>query len=193
MGDPLHARDRERPEPTVLRVVDREAAVQADARREAEAAVADVMLREEGKAQQRAEREARLGRTRRDPRKALALLALSAFNLYVWLGDPQWLRFDPPPAPTYDYYVKGWQMALAMQADRIEAYRASKGIAPRSPREAGEPVRGVEYSRRGATSYTLAAGNGPSRVTYDSCADSTARPSLRLLLTQVVGPAGRAR
>lgn len=185
-------RDRE-PEPVDLRLVDREAERQAAAKREAEQAVAAVMQREEVKARLRMDREARLGRVKRDPRKALALLALSAFNLYVWLGDPEWLRFTPPPAPTYDYYVKGWQMAVAMQADRIETYRATKGVAPADPREAGQPVRGVTYTRRGAAAYTLAAGEGRARVTYDSSADSTARPTLRRLLTQAVGPTGRAR
>jgi len=190
MSEPLRAHE---PEPEASHAVDREAVRQAAAQREAEQAVADVMQREEVKSRLRAEREARMGRVRRDPRKALVLLALSAFNLYVWLGDPQWLRFATPPPPTYDYYVKGWQMAVAMQADRIETYRARQGIAPRDPREAGQPVRGVTYTRRGATAYALAAGEGRARVTYDSLADSTVRPSLRALLTHAVGPTGRAR
>lgn len=170
-----------------------EAQAHERARREAEAAVADVMVREAAKAHARDQAEARRARHRRDPRKALLLLSLCAINAYLWLGDPEWLRFDVPPAPTYEYYVKGWEMAVAMQAERIETYRASKGIAPRSPREAGQPVRGVAYERRGSSDYRLAAGEGARRVTFDSKADSTRRPLLRRLLTQTAGPSGRAR
>ena len=172
---------------------DPEAEAQARARLEAEAAVADVMARERIKAQRRAEAEARLRGRVRDLRRPLLLLSLCAFNAYVWLGDPQWLRFEGPPMPTYEYYVKGWEMAVAMQAERIETYRASKGVAPESPREAGPPVRGVEYQRVGASEYALAAGSGRERVRYDSSADSLRRPSVRRLLARTAGPAGKAR
>lgn len=172
---------------------DPEAEAHARARREAEAAVADVMVREETKARQREAAESRRRGTRRDPRKGLLLLALCGFNAYLWLGDPEWIRFDVPPAPTYEYYVKGWEMAVAVQAERIEGYRAQKGVAPATPHEAGPPVRGVEYRRLGDSDYALAAGTGRARITYDSKADSLARRPLRRLLTQAAGPAGRAQ
>lgn len=180
-------------EPLRMRSDDPEAEAQARSRLEAEAAVADVMEREGVKAQRRAEVEARRRGHVRDLRRPLLLLSLCAFNAYVWLGDPQWLRFDGPPMPTYDYYVKGWEMAVAMQAERIETYRASKGVAPESPREAGPPVRGVEYQRVSASEYALAAGSGRERVRYDSSADSLRRPSVRQLLARTAGPAGKAR
>lgn len=172
---------------------DREAEARARSRQEAEAAVAEVMEREGVKAQRRSEVEARRRGRVRDLRRPLLLLALCAFNAYVWLGDPPWLRFDGPPMPTYDYYVKGWEMAVAIQAERIETYRASKGVAPESPLEAGPPVRGVTYQRLGASDYALAAGSGRARVRYDSSADSLRRPSVRQLLSRTAGPAGKAR
>ncbi len=180
-------------EPLRVRSIDAEAEAHDQARLEAEAAVADVMVNEEAKAKVRAANEVRLRGGKRDLRKPLLLLTLCAFNAYIWFADPAWLKFDVPRAPTYDYYVNGWKMAVAMQAERIETYRASKGLAPPSPREAGQPVRGVSYQRRGASDYQLAAGEGSARITYDSSADSVARPSLRGVLTRITGPAGSVR
>ena len=136
-------------------------------RAEAERAVFEVLERVE---QKRAAIE--LAEAKRAPRrmhvKELLLLALCAFNLYVWLGDPPWLRLPPPPTPNFQYYADGYRVAVALQRERIEAFRLKHGRLPLTVSQAGAPIEGVDFQPADSLAYLLLAGEGPSRVVYDS-------------------------
>lgn len=134
---------------------------------EAEAAVAAVMGHVAQKAA-RAERQAVHASARPRPLKPLLLLGLAALNLYLWLGDPQWLRFKGPPMPTYQYYQDGYRMAAYIQAQRVEDFRRRAGRLPQRVEEVRNPVRGVSYTRVSPTQYQVTAGRGQARVVYDS-------------------------
>jgi hypothetical protein len=134
---------------------------------EAEAAVAAVMGHVAQKAA-RAERQAARASARPRPLKPLLLLGLAALNLYLWLGDPQWLRFQGPPLPTYQYYQDGYRMAAYLQAERVEEFRRRAGRLPQRVEEVRNPVRGVSYTRVSSSQYQVSAGHGQARVMYDS-------------------------
>jgi hypothetical protein len=144
------------------------------ARREAEAAVLELMASEADKAERRADAERRrLGR-RPAPLRAALLLALLAGNAYLWFGKPSWLTFKGPPAPPLEFYADSWRTAVYLQGQRIDEYRRAKGRAPERASEAGRPVRGVEYARLGDREYQLAAGRGEQRVVFHSASDTLA-------------------
>jgi hypothetical protein len=125
------------------------------------------MRREGEKAAARAALEQR--RRRPVPLKAILLGSLLALNLYLWLGDPEWLRFREPSAPSIDYYQNSWKLAVVLQRQRIEEYRKETGAIPANARQAGQPVHGVQYTPIDRSStYELAAGAGPSQVVYRS-------------------------
>ena len=140
------------------------------AREQAEAAVGDVMRREDEKA---AKREALESRKRNaPPLKLLLLLALILFNGYAWFGSPEWLRFREPELPAPSYYASSWKIAVFLQRQRIEEYRRVKGCVPVSAQQAGQPVAGVRYTPIERTNYQLAAGAGEAQVVYHSATDS---------------------
>lgn len=134
---------------------------------EAEAAVAAVMRREVTKAERLAAAE---GRSRRKPKRArVALLAaLLLFNGYLWVGNPEWLAWHEPPAPSIDYYQNSYKMAVWLQRQRIEEYRHEKQALPKVARQAGPPVRGVRYTPLAPDVYMLEAGKGLRMVVYTS-------------------------
>ncbi len=157
---------------------------------EAEAAVGAVMTHVAVKAAQVVKQQER-AKARPKPIKAVVLLALIGLNLYLWLGDPKWLHFNPPPPPTYQYYQDGWKMAAYMQAQRVEEFRKTKAKLPTSVEQVRDPVRGVAYRRVSDQHYQLTAGEGPARVVYDSHEPLKAWVGLSLvrlgLVTQGVG------
>lgn len=134
---------------------------------EAEAAVAAVMRREVTKAERLAAAE---GRSRRKPKRArVALLAaLLLFNGYLWVGNPEWLAWHEPPAPSIDYYQNSYKISVYLQRQRIEEYRKSKQELPAVARQAGPAVRGVQYTPLSKDRYELVAGRGPLAVVYSS-------------------------
>ena len=143
-----------------------ELAMRAREQAEAEAAVGDVMRREDEKAAKREAREHQVHRP--PPLKGLLLLTLLLLNLYVWLGNPEWLRFRQPELPSIDYYEASWKMAVYLQRQRIEEYRHEKGHIPASAQQAGQPVTGVRYTPIEQKDYQLAAGAGEKQVVYHS-------------------------
>jgi hypothetical protein len=133
---------------------------------EAEAAVGDVMRREDEKAAQRA----MLERPRRSapPLKLLLLMTLLLFNGYVWFGHPAWLNFREPELSAPSYYASSWKIAVFLQRQRIEEYRRVKGHIPAFAQQAGQPVTGVLYTPLEQKDYLLAAGSGEKQVVYRS-------------------------
>lgn len=136
-------------------------------RAEAEAAVAEVMQGEEKKAARRAVMEAaRAPRPRNWQAAALALLL--SFNLYIWFGHPAWLEYHTPTLPSVDYYEGSWKIAVWLQRQRIEEYRRTHDAVPATARQAGPPVRGVDYAPLEQKKYLLTAGQGRRMVVYHS-------------------------
>jgi hypothetical protein len=133
---------------------------------EAEAAVGDVMRREDEKAAMREALEK--PRPSAPPLRALLLLTLLLFNGYVWFGNPEWLKFREPQLPAPSYYASSWKIAVFLQRQRIEEYRHAKGHLPASAQQAGQPVTGVKYTPIEQRDYRLAAGTGDKQVVYSS-------------------------
>jgi hypothetical protein len=151
---------------------------------EAEAAVAAVMQREEAKAAAIEARTLSSGR-KPPPLKLYLLLSLIAFNLYAWLGNPEWLRVRVPEMPAPSYYANSWKVAVLLQRQRIEDYRKRNGVLPASTSQAGPPVHGVHYTPMQSLTYELLAGEGESRFVFhsrDSLDASVARAFLQVAL-----------
>lgn len=133
---------------------------------EAEYAVAAVMEHEEKKAVARAKQET--ARRHGSPVRRLLLVGLLLFNAYLWLGSPQWLEYRTPPVPPVSYYESSYKIAIYMQRQRVEEFRAQKGRLPIVARQAGTPVKGVEYQPLDRNVYELRAGNVVKRIRYVS-------------------------
>jgi hypothetical protein len=134
---------------------------------EAEAAVEAVMRREVVKAEKLAAAE---GHRRRKPIPVpvLLLLVLLALNTYLWAGNPGWLTWQEPPAPSIDFYGASYKIAVYLQRQRIEEYRQTRKRLPVVAKQAGLPVHGVSYTPLPNNRYRLAAGRGAQRVVYTS-------------------------
>jgi hypothetical protein len=157
---------------------------------EAEAAVAAVMQREDAKAAA-IEAKARANVRRPPPLKQLLLLSLMAFNLYAWIGNPEWLRVHVPEVPEPSYYASSWKIAVFLQRQRIEEYRSRKGMLPATAAQAGPPVKGVHYTPMQSLSYELLAGEGQSRFVFHS--NDTLNASVARAFLQVALITGGAR
>jgi hypothetical protein len=134
---------------------------------EAAAAVDAVMRREAVKAVKLAEAEGRQ-RAKPKPIRLVLLATLLLFNAYLWAGNPQWLTWHEPPAPSIDYYQNSYKMAVYLQRQRIEEYRKTKKKLPAAARQAGPPVRGVTYTPLAPDVYMLQAGKGIRMIVYSS-------------------------
>lgn len=144
-----------------------EIAARAREQAEAEDAVAAVMHREEVKATRLAAVESRRRRPRAS-RRAWLLAGLVLFNGYLWLGNPQWLTWKEPPAPSIDFYQNSYKISVYLQRQRIEEYRKDKKKLPEVAKQAGPPVRGVRYTPLPRNRYQLQAGRGANAVVYTS-------------------------
>ncbi len=152
-----------------------------DAVREAEAAVRDVLVDVARRREAVARAEARQGPKRVPPTQALLLVALLALQAYVWFARPAWLMLPSSPPPSYRYYVDGYRMAVALERDRIETFRANHGQLPLTAQQAGRPVPGVSYAPQDSLAYVLSAGDAHARVQWSS------RDSLDRSLAESVG------
>ncbi len=133
---------------------------------EAEYAVAAVMEREEQKAVARAKQESH--RKHASPVRRLMLAALMLFNAYLWMASPQWLEYRTPPVPPVSYYEASYKVAIYMQRQRVEEFRAQKGRLPIAAKQAGVPVKGVDYRPLDRNVYELRAGNIVKKIRYVS-------------------------
>lgn len=133
---------------------------------EAEYAVAAVMQHEEKKAVARARQES--VRRHGSPVRRLLLAALLLFNAYLWMASPQWLEYRTPAIPPVSYYESSYKIAIYMQRQRVEEFRAQKGRLPLAARQAGAPVKGVDYRALDRSVYELRAGNVVKKIRYVS-------------------------
>ena len=163
--------------------VSAELAMHAREQAEALAAVSEVMQREQDKAA--AQKAKELRPRRRAPLKLMLLGALLLFNAYAWAGNPEWLHFREPQLPAVDYYESSWKLAVYLQRQRVEEFRAAKGHLPATASQAGPPVKGVEYTPLETRTYQLAAGSGSKRFVYlssDSLSMMVGRAFVRMSL-----------
>ena len=95
--------------------------------------------------------ETQVWEPQRETTRGRAIVAGTLFVLaiWVWVFPPAPLSLAPPsPYVETDVKVRaGLRMAIGLQVDRIEAFRAEHGRLPDQLEEAGEPVYDMTYSR----------------------------------------------
>jgi hypothetical protein len=87
---------------------------------------------------------------------------------WAWIAPPAWLVPQPVAAPSREYREASTRVALALHAQRIEAYRASHGRLPRSKQEVGIMSDQFSYDRTDSLSFELGSRVDGQPVTYKS-------------------------
>jgi hypothetical protein len=87
---------------------------------------------------------------------------------WVWIAPPAWLLPKPVSAPSREYREASTRVALALHAQRIEAYRASHGRLPRTKQEVGISSEMVAYDRTDSLTFELVSSVDGQPVTYKS-------------------------
>jgi hypothetical protein len=106
-------------------------------------------------------------RPRRIPSYILAGLVIG-MCAWAWMAPPAWLVPKPVAAPSHDYREASTRVALALHAQRIEAYRASHGHLPRTKQEVGIASDQIFYDRADSTSFELTSRVDGQPVSYKS-------------------------
>lgn len=110
---------------------------------------------------------------KKQPKWMLPLGAnLGVLALYLLIAPPSFIVLDPIEAPAAQEQVRGLQMAMFMQAQRIEAYRIENGELPARLEDAGSPTPGVEYRLVGSGTYQLVGVAADEALVYDSAEQS---------------------
>jgi hypothetical protein len=94
-------------------------------------------------------------------------LMLTAIAAWLWVFPPAFLAPAPPSRPSYERVEAGLRVSLALQADRIERFRAENGRLPDQLREVGEPPTGVSYTRLDAQTYLLRGREGDTTIRWE--------------------------
>jgi hypothetical protein len=98
----------------------------------------------------------------------VAAFIVMALCAWVWIAPPSWL-VPPPVAPaSREYREASTRVALALHAQRIEAYRSSHGRLPRTKQEVGIVSDQVTYDRADSLSYELTSRVDGQPVSYKS-------------------------
>ena len=87
---------------------------------------------------------------------------------WVWIAPPTWLVPPPVAPPSREYREASTRVALALHAQRIEAYRASHGRLPRTKQEVGIVSDQVTYDRTDGLAYELISRVDGQPVSYKS-------------------------
>ena len=98
----------------------------------------------------------------------VAAVLVCALCAWAWLAPPTWLVPRPPAPPSREYREASTRVALALHAQRIEAYRAAHGRLPRTKQEVGIASDHVSYDRTDSLSYELVSRVDGQPVTYKS-------------------------
>lgn len=98
----------------------------------------------------------------------LAAVVVMGLCAWAWIAPPAWLVPPPVVAPSREYREASTRVALALHAQRIEAYRASHGHLPRSKQEVGIVSDQVTYDRTDSLSYELISRIDGQPVSYKS-------------------------
>ena len=91
-----------------------------------------------------------------------------ALCAWAWVAPPAWLVPQPVPAPSRDYREASTRVALALHAQRVEAFRASHGYLPRSKQEVGIASDQIVYQANDSLTFQLSAIVDGETVTYKS-------------------------
>jgi len=75
---------------------------------------------------------------------------------------------QPVAAPSRDYREASTRVALALHAQRVEAFRASHGYLPRSKQEVGIASDQIVYQANDSLTFQLSAIVDGETVTYKS-------------------------
>jgi hypothetical protein len=87
---------------------------------------------------------------------------------WAWVAPPAWLVPRPVTAPSREYREASTRVALALHAQRIEAYRASHGRLPRTKQEVGILSEQIDYDRVDSLSFELMSRVDGQPVSYKS-------------------------
>jgi hypothetical protein len=91
-----------------------------------------------------------------------------ALCAWAWIAPPAWLVPRPVAAPSREYREASARVALALHAQRIEAYRASHGRLPRTKQEVGIMSDQIGYDRTDSLTFELTSQVDGQPVTYKS-------------------------
>jgi hypothetical protein len=91
-----------------------------------------------------------------------------ALCAWAWIAPPAWLVPPPVAAPSRDYREASARVALALHAQRVEAFRASHGYLPRSKQDVGIASDQIVYDVTDSVSFELSSRVGGENVTYKS-------------------------
>jgi len=91
-----------------------------------------------------------------------------AMCAWVWIAPPAWLLPRSTPAPSREYREASMRVALALHAQRIEAYRASHGRLPHGKQEVGIATDQIVYDRTDSLAFQLSAQVDGQPVSYKS-------------------------
>ena len=91
-----------------------------------------------------------------------------ALCAWAWVAPPAWLVPQPVAAPSREYREASTRVALALHAQRVEAFRASHGYLPRSKQEVGIASDQIVYQANDSLTFQLSAIVDGETVTYKS-------------------------
>ncbi len=107
-------------------------------------------------------------RRRLHPVALLSLLILVAVAAYVGVARPSWLFERGAPSEPVSMQEASLRLAMAMQFQRIERFRAQSGRLPTTIEEAGPVLPGIRYQARHPDGFTLTGTNGTVALTLQS-------------------------
>ena len=91
-----------------------------------------------------------------------------AMCAWAWIAPPAWLVPRPVGATSRDYREASTRVALALHAQRVEAFRASHGYLPRTKQEVGIASDQIVYEITDSLSFELRSRVDGANVTYKS-------------------------
>ncbi|HEU4829800.1 MAG TPA: hypothetical protein VFT04_11460 [Gemmatimonadales bacterium] len=105
---------------------------------------------------------------RAHPVVVLSLLVLAVVGGYIGIARPSWIFERGAPAEPVSMQEASLRLAMAMQFQRIERFRAQSGRLPTTVEEAGPAMPGVRYQARHPDGFTLTGTNGTVTLTLQS-------------------------
>ena len=91
-----------------------------------------------------------------------------ALCAWAWVAPPAWLVPRPIAAPSRNYREASTRVALALHAQRVEAFRSSHGYLPRSKQEVGITSDQIVYVVTDSLAFQLSARVDGETITYRS-------------------------
>jgi len=98
----------------------------------------------------------------------IAAALVFALCAWAWIAPPAWLVPQPIAAPSREYREASARVALALHAQRVEAYRASHGHLPRTKQEVGIESEQIVYDPVDGMTFELSSSVDGQRVVYKS-------------------------